>query len=372
MFCTLLNLLHCFSTSISVPHPAENTASASAVAASSSVQSSTHQYQAHNHKDCRQHQKWITRRVRKIQEALKDDSLRDDFDREIRKLPLPTFLPRFHPTVSFTMRAKAISWLGDVADDLGLSYNSYFLAVHIFDRYLRKRATLNKPILSKDLQAIGIASLQIAGSMNDERSAFLVRIDKPQPPPAKPQTIDVKAFSNELCANVTDYTYNPQKIGEIARDIMATLKYELILNPTVDFWVCYYLKRLGFSPENEPVTFPLIFNTAMHILSLAVLDADSRAFAPCELAFATIQCMFPDAPILAPIDPECLSFMRYHSNIMLKIPIPPERESVLSSTLYSVAADFAEAQDWTWFRHLPFYRTYAESYERNSAVGNTP
>lgn len=370
-FCALLlNLFSNHSTGVAPHQPAEVIASAPAAASSNSVEP-TNRYQTRSQRDFEQHHKVIAYRVEKIREALNDTSLHSDFNREIRKLALPIFLPQFYPELRFIMRAKALSWLGEVADALGLSYHSYFLAVHIFDRYLCKRTTLNNPILSKDLQAIAIASLQIAGSINDERSEFLLRIDKPQTA-AEPEFTHVRALSNESCAYQTGYTYSPFVIFKTAYDIMTTLDYELALNPTVDFWVYYYLKRLGFSPENDPVSFSLIFKNAMQILSLAVLDADSRAFAPCELAFATIQLMFPNAPILAPIDSECLSFMQYYSGIMLQMPIPPKRGSVSKSTLCSVAADFTGAQDWTWFRHVPFYRTYAESYEEDSFLRRAP
>lgn len=139
--------------------------------------------------------------------------------------------------------------------------------------------------------------------------------------------------------------------------MMYLLDYTFALTPTVDFWVHHYLTLIGISYHEHREDFIRLFKLSMHALSIAVLDADYRQYAPSELAFATVQLLVPTAHQHVVLAPNCLAFMKRYIEFSS---VNPLRDRTCEKGRDSAQYDFENAAEWMWFSHQKIYRQFAE------------
>lgn len=313
----------------------------------------------------------IKERLFEIRNQLPNDELKEDIDLEIKRLPIPIDIKHFHPQLNNQVRAISMAWLGEPAEEYGLSYHSYFLSISIFDSFLQANALKNKPVsvALRKIQLAAISALKIAANINQEADMDYART-APQPRPdfspdkepdskyrpAKNGTY-LSLFSNKHCNDLCGECYTSNHVDRMTRYMMRILDYTFALTPTVDFWVYQYLGLIGISHHEYREDFIRFFKLSMHALSIAVLDADSRLYAPIELAFATVQVLIPTTHRPIAVAPECLAFMKHYVELSSANPIKPR---IYEQGKSSAEFDFGDNVEWMWFRYQELYNQFVE------------
>lgn len=311
----------------------------------------------------------IKARLLAIRNQLPNNELQNDIISELKSLPIPIDIRHFHPALNKRIRAITMAWLGEAAEEYGLSHHSYFLSVSILDRFIHANALKPKrvEIALRKIQLAGVSALKIAANVNEEADYVYERTGPqlmPSSSPAletlfpvrKPPT-SLSLFSNKHCNDLCSKVYTSNHVDRMTRYMMRLLDYTFALTPTVDFWVYQYLGFIGISHHEYREDFIRFFKLSMHALSIAVLDADSRLYAPIELAFAAVQLLIPTAHRPVVIAPECLDFMKHYVELSSANPIGPRTYKQGRDLAQN---DFAEAAEWMWFSHQKIYAQFAQ------------
>lgn len=311
----------------------------------------------------------IKARLLAIRNQLPSDELKNDIDSELKSLPIPIDIRHSHPALNKKIRAVTMAWLGEPAEEYGLSYHTYFLSVSILDRFIHANALKTKrvEIGRSKIQLAGVSALKIAANVNEEEN-YVYKKTGPQSTPSSSPNLEtlfpvrapptsLSLFSNKHCSDLCNKIYTSHHVDRMTRYMMRTLDYRFALTPTIDFWVYHYLGFIGISHHEYREDFIRFFKLSMHALSIAVLDADSRLYAPIELALAAVQLLIPIAHRPIVLAPECLDFMKHYIELSSANPIGP-RTYVQGRGL--AQDNFAEASEWMWFSYQKIYKQFAE------------
>ena len=209
--------------------------------------------------------------VSEIKDCYSDDIFKYLLSLESNAKVPKDYLQNIQPNVNEKMRAIMIDWLVSVHDRFILRYETLFLTVNVFDRYLSK-VTVDR----KKLQLVGITAMLIAA-----------KYEEMYPP-------DVSDY-----IYICESAYSRNDILNMEQNMLKVIDYSLS-NPTClhFFYVqpiiscdsinCGTAGAVSAVGNTDSIAIDkAVFNTAKYLMELA-LDMDSLDYLPSQITVSAI------------------------------------------------------------------------------------
>lgn len=139
----------------------------------------------------------------------------------------------FQPTtdINANMRQILLSWLLDVAEEYERSIRTYYLCVHLVDKYI----SLTPHVSRNDFQAVGICALSLASDF-----------------------VDSNYVSLEAYADITDNTSTAEFLRQLKESMWKTLDFNLMVSTPWDFAV-FYANNIELDEQLQDLYFDILF-----------------------------------------------------------------------------------------------------------------
>lgn len=137
--------------------------------------------------------------------------------------PDPQYILK-HPRLQVIYRSILVEWTMELCEEFAFKRDTFHYAINYIDRFLSKFNDISK----RSLQLLGVASLSIA---------------------AKCEEIQVPKIMDYI--NSADHPYTPEEFMATERQILKTLKWE-IMPTTINTWLNWYILQWDLYIETYP------------------------------------------------------------------------------------------------------------------------